>query len=49
MKLIDILVEELPKRGGWRQDVKTMTQDKWKDIWGYNCCQPWLKKLRVVG
>lgn len=43
MKLIDMLVEELPKRGGWRHDVKTMTQDKWKDIWGYNCCQPWLK------
>lgn len=43
MKLIDILVEELPKRGGWRHGVKTMTQDKWKDIWGYNCCQPWLK------
>lgn len=43
MKLIDILVEELPKRGGWRHDVKTMTQDKWKDIWGYNCCQPRLK------
>lgn len=43
MKLIDILVEELPKRGGWRHDVKTMTQDKWKYIWGYNCCQPRLK------
>lgn len=43
MTLLELLRQELPKRGGWRQDVKTMTQDKWKDIWGYNCYQPWLK------
>lgn len=27
MKLIDILVEELPKRGGWPKDAKCITQD----------------------
>lgn len=43
MKLIDILVEELPKNGGWLRDVKTMTQDRGGDIWGYDCVSPCLK------
>lgn len=43
MKLIDILVEELPKRGGWLRDVKTMTQDRIGNIWGYDCVSPRLK------
>lgn len=43
MKLIDILVEELPKSGGWLRDVKTMTQDKVGNIWGYNCVSPRLR------
>ncbi|UVX29559.1 hypothetical protein PRB81_gp46 [Klebsiella phage VLCpiS13f] len=43
MKLIDILVEELPKNGGWLRDVKTMTQDRNGDIWGYDCVSPCLK------
>lgn len=34
MKLIDLLVRELPKRGGWREDWMTITQDS--D--GYLCC-----------
>lgn len=43
MKLIDILVEELPKNGGWLRDVKTMTQDRYGDIWGYDCVSPCLE------
>ena len=43
MKLIDILVEELPKSGGWPRDVKTMTQDRVGNIWGYDCVSPRLK------
>lgn len=43
MKLIDILVEELPKSGGWLRDVKTMTQDRGGNIWGYDCVSPCLK------
>lgn len=43
MKLIDILVEELPKSGGWLRDVKTMTQDRVGNIWGYDCVSPRLK------
>lgn len=43
MKLIDILVEELPKNGGWLRDVKTMAQDRGGDIWGYDCVSPCLK------
>lgn len=43
MKLIDILVEELPKSGGWLRDVKTMTQDMGGNIWGYDCVIPRLK------
>lgn len=43
MKLIDILVEELPKSGGWLSDVKTMTQDRGGNIWGYDCVSPCLK------
>ena len=43
MKLIDILVEELPKSGGWLRDVKTMTQDRIGNIWGYDCYSPRLK------
>lgn len=43
MKLIDILVEELPKNGGWLRDVKTMTQDRGGDIWGYDCVSPCLE------
>lgn len=43
MKLIDILVEELPKNGGWLRDVKTMTQDRDGDIWGYDCVRPCLE------
>lgn len=31
MKLIDILVEELPRRGGWPKGAKCITQDgDWK-------------------
>ena len=43
MKLIDILVEELPKSGGWLRDVKTMTQDRVGNIWGYDCVSPRLR------
>lgn len=43
MKLIDILAEELPKSGGWLRDVKTMTQDRGGNIWGYDCVSPCLK------
>lgn len=34
MKLIDLLVRELPKRGGWRENWVSVTQDS--D--GYLCC-----------
>ena len=27
MKLIDLLVQELPKRGGWPRDALSITQD----------------------
>ena len=40
--LLQILVEELPKNGGWLRDVKTMTQDRSGDIWGYDCASPYL-------
>lgn len=42
--LLQILVEELPKNGGWLRDVKTMTQDRNGDIWGYDCVSPYLDK-----
>ncbi|HBU8799205.1 TPA: hypothetical protein MDE43_004757 [Klebsiella pneumoniae] len=35
MKLIDILVEELPKRGGWAEGVVAITQDSDKAINNY--------------
>ena len=35
MKLIDILVEELPKRGGWPEGVTAITQDSDKAINNY--------------
>lgn len=35
MKLIDILVEELPKRGGWPEGVAVITQDSDKAINNY--------------
>ena len=35
MKLIDILVEELPKRGGWPEGVVAITQDSDKAINNY--------------
>lgn len=44
MKLIDVLVKELPKNGGWLRDVKTMTQDRNGDIWGYDCVSPYLDR-----
>lgn len=40
MKLIELLVQELPKRGGWIPAVKTMAQDGNGDIWGYDCANP---------
>jgi hypothetical protein len=47
MKLIDILVRELPNRGGWKENVKTMTQDKGGDIYGYDCLSPILKECQM--
>lgn len=35
MKLIDILVEELPKRRGWQKDVEAITQDSDRSINNY--------------
>lgn len=35
MKLIDILVEELPKLGGWPEDVEAITQDSDRSINNY--------------
>ena len=36
MKLIDLLVQELPKRGGWHDDYECVTQDSGGEIcaWG---------------
>lgn len=45
--LLQILVEELPKNGGWLRNVKTMTQDKNSDIWGYGCVSPYLKRDEI--
>lgn len=42
--LLQILVEELPKNGGWLRDVKTMTQDRNGNIWGYDCVSPYLDR-----
>lgn len=35
MKLIDILVEELPKRGGWPSMAKKIHQDYDGEVWGW--------------
>jgi hypothetical protein len=40
MKLIDILVQELPKRGGWPEGAKTVAQDSCGEVWGFNCVAP---------
>lgn len=40
MKLIDILVQELPKRGGWPEGAKTVAQDSCGEVWGFNCSTP---------
>ena len=34
MKLIDMLVKELPKRGGWQENWEVVTQD----ADGHFCC-----------
>lgn len=36
MKLIDILVQELPKRGGWPDGVIKMSQDYDGEVWGWH-------------
>lgn len=38
MKLIDILVEELPKRGGWPDGVRYITQDNGYDTYKGTIC-----------
>lgn len=43
MKLIDILVQELPKRGGWPEGAKTVAQDSCGECWGFYCCNPKIK------
>ena len=43
MKLIDILVRELPKRGGWPDGAKTVAQDSCGECWGFDCCNPKIK------
>lgn len=40
MKLIDILVQELPKRGGWPEGAKTVAQDSCGEVYGFNCGAP---------
>jgi len=35
VKLIDILVQELPKRGGWPDGVIKMSQDYDKEVWAW--------------
>lgn len=40
MKLIDLLVQELPKRGGWPEGAKTVAQDLCGEVWGFNCGAP---------
>lgn len=37
MKLIDLLVKELPKRGGWPVSAISIAQDSEGHAWGYNC------------
>lgn len=43
MKLIDILVQELPKRGGFPEGAKTVAQDSCGECWGFDCCNPKIK------
>lgn len=44
MKLIDILVEELPKRGGWPKSANCITQDPDKRV-EHATCQPGVAKF----
>lgn len=37
MKLIDLLVKELPKRGGWPSNALSVAQDSEGYCWGYMC------------
>lgn len=39
MKLIDLLVKELPNRGGWPQGALSVAQDNNGYCWGYKCDQ----------
>lgn len=43
MKLIDILVQEFPKRGGWPEGAKTVAQDSCGECWWFDCCNPKIK------
>lgn len=40
MKLIDILVEELPKRGGWPKSAENATQDEDGEVCFSRCRLP---------
>lgn len=37
MKLLDLLVKELPQRGGWPCSALSIAQDSEGVCWGYNC------------
>ena len=40
MKLIDLLVKELPKRGGWPHDALSITQDNDGSLCVWNTNDP---------
>lgn len=50
MKLIDILVEELPKRGGWPEGAAFVAQEEGGGVWGFtskpqrDCDYEWMDK-----
>lgn len=48
MKLIDILVDELPKRGGWPEDAAFVAQEEGGELWSFiskphkDCDDEWM-------
>ena len=48
MKLIDILVDELPKRGGWPEDAAFVAQEEGGELWSFiskphkDCYDEWM-------
>lgn len=48
MKLIDILVQELPKRGGWPEDAAFVAQEEGGELWSFtskphkDCDDEWM-------